>query len=410
MVVRLLIISAHAEQLTLDRDVYLGIATSLAEGRGYSTPNSVTATAFRPPLYPLTLAAGLSFLRPSVAVGAVNLAAGLITIWLTLRLGANLDLGWRRFVAGILVAIDPLLVAYTAQPMTEALCTMMASLWLWTITRSWPQETGPRLSHALGCGIAFGLLVLCRPTFWGIAACYGMIWVWNLFRAAAMRSQTVLARSMSGFLCGTAIVVVPWLIRNWIVFGFPILTTTHGGYTLLLGNNPVFSQEVVQQPWGTVWKHDSLLKWQSELESQIEQDLGADSSEVLRDRWHSQQAWRFIKANPRLFGKAVIHRIRSLWNTAPLGDTAEAATGWVAGAVGLFYTFVLSMGCAGLLVTLRRADGHRWVPLYVLIVSVQLAHLLYWTNTRMRAPLTPAIALFAATAIPANRLRNRMTS
>ncbi|MFX9077435.1 hypothetical protein ABTN32_20465, partial [Acinetobacter baumannii] len=57
----------------------------------------------------------------------------------------------------------------------------------------------------------------------------------------------------AGSAIGTILTVSPWLVRNWLVFGVPILTTTHGGYTLLLGNNSVFTQDVVQQPWGTVW-------------------------------------------------------------------------------------------------------------------------------------------------------------
>ena len=41
--------------------------------------------------------------------------------------------------------------------------------------------------------------------------------------------------SQAGVLVlGLSLVVVPWGIRNLIVFGRPIITTTHGGYTLLL--------------------------------------------------------------------------------------------------------------------------------------------------------------------------------
>ncbi len=42
---------------------------------------------------------------------------------------------------------------------------------------------------------------------------------------------------------------------------------------------------------------------------------------------------------------------------------------------------------------------YSWLPLYALIATVQLAHLFYWTNARMRAPLTPALSLFAAVSV-----------
>src|SRR5436309_2095528 len=59
---RLFIILNQASQLTVDRDAYLGIATSVVEGRAYSSPGSTDPTAFRPPLYPLVLAIGFCVL------------------------------------------------------------------------------------------------------------------------------------------------------------------------------------------------------------------------------------------------------------------------------------------------------------------------------------------------------------
>ena len=121
---RLAVIFSQPEQLTLDRDVYLALATGVVEGRGYSVPNSSAPTAFRPPLYPLCLATALIGFPPAVAVASVNLLCALLTVWFTAKLGALLGLGSSRFVAAFLVAVDPLLVRYSAQPMTESLCTL----------------------------------------------------------------------------------------------------------------------------------------------------------------------------------------------------------------------------------------------------------------------------------------------
>jgi hypothetical protein len=75
----------------------------------------------------------------------------------------------------------------------------------------------------------------------------------------------------------------------------------------------------------------------------------------------------------------------------------------VMSAVGWFYAVELIAAAAGIVVVSIRSDRGKWWPICVLIISVQAAHLLYWTNARMRAPLTSAIALFAATAIPRRR-------
>ena len=73
LVLRLAVTLAQSPQLTQDRDAYLGIATSLVEGRGFSSPNSTVPTAFRPPLYPLSLAAGMVLLGIPIVVGGINI-------------------------------------------------------------------------------------------------------------------------------------------------------------------------------------------------------------------------------------------------------------------------------------------------------------------------------------------------
>ena len=400
---RLAVLAIRPDELILDRDAYLGIATGIAEGRGFSSPDSSQPTAFRPPLYPTFLGAGLICFPPSVVVGGINIITSLLTVWLTARLGRSLNFGPRRFLAALIVAIDPLLVWYTCQPMTESTCTFLATLWLWSIISISPGNLSEFSIKQFLSGLAFGLLVLCRPTFWLVAVLYVLIWMTTLRRDHVENCATSFMPFLSRWiwsLFGTLCIVAPWLIRNWIVFGVPILTTTHGGYTFLLGNNPVFYQEVVEQRWGTVWQQDSLLNGQSELESKIEEELGSHASEIQRDRWYSNQARQYILATPRLFAAAVVHRIRSLWNIVPQGDATAHAVGWTMSAVGWFYSLILTAGLVGLITISYSQDRRNWLPLFVLIASVQLAHFFYWTNTRMRAPLTPAIALFALVAIP----------
>ncbi len=400
---RLAVILIRPNELTLDRDAYLGIAAGIADGRGFSSPGSSVPTAYRPPLYPICLGAGLTCFQTSVVVGGINIIAGLLAVWLTARAGSRLNFGPKRFLAALIVAIDPLLVWYTCQPMTESLCTFLATFWLCSMISSPTGNHREVAIRQLLIGLSFGLLVLCRPTFWLIAALYALAWIAMLRRNDVENPTSRSIPVLSGWIWSsiTALcVVAPWLIRNWFVFGVPILTTTHGGYTLLLGNNPVFYQEVVQQRWGAVWKQESLSNWQAELESNIEKDLGHQSSEVQRDRWYSGQAKQHILATPRLFAAAVVHRIRSLWNIVPQGDATDQVGGWGISIVGWFYSLILTAGLIGLVTISFSSDRHRWLPLFVLIASVQLTHLIYWTNTRMRAPLTPAIALFAIVAIP----------
>ena len=114
------------------------------------------------------------------------------------------------------------------------------------------------------------------------------------------------------------------------------------------------------------------------------------------------RARSYIFAEPGHFVEAAIHRVRSLWNTVPSGETAGASEAVIA-LIGVFYGVVLVAGLLGAFLTVRRGDFVQSLPLYTLIIAVQFVHLFYWTNTRMRAPLVPAIALFAAALVPKAR-------
>ena len=59
-------------------------------------------------------------------------------------------------------------------------------------------------------------------------------------------------------------------------------------------------------------------------------------------------------------------------------------------------TITLLAFAVGMVVVAMRPDRGHWWLLYALVFTVQAVHLVYWTNARMRAPLTPVIALFAA--------------
>jgi len=388
----------HADELTVDRDAYLGIARGVAEARGLCSPGSTAPTAFRPPLYPLLLGGLMAAVSAGVAVAFVNGLFGATTVWATHRIGQQLGLDRTSLVAAVLVAVDPLLLQYTAQPMTETACTGLVALMLLAMVSD--EWQGSRGEWAVGA--LFGLLVLCRPTFWPLAGLMVVAWSVERWRGSFVGkgNKRVRPACQRGLpwraVVGTLLVVAPWVIRNQLVLGTPLLTTTHGGYTLLLANNRVFYDEVVDQPWGTVWSGDSLARWQLELDERLERDLGPRASEIERDRRQSEIAREFIAAEPRRFVRAALHRVRSLWGTVPLGDRAGGPARWLIEAVGWYYSCALLAFALGMIVVARRPDRGRWWMLYALVITVQAVHLVYWTNARMRAPLTPVIALFAA--------------
>ncbi len=389
-----------SDNLSDDRDVYLALSTGVAEGRGYSVHDSEVPTAFRPPLYPLLLAvtgtSGSPFGR-----ALLHLVLGVSTVWLTFVLGRRLGLSERlALCAAALVACDPLLLRYTTFPMTETLATFLSTALLVCVAT----PTGTR--QQLATGVVFGLNVLCRPTMWVFAGLMGLWWIvstWRSGRETVTESHRV-SRTVPWITIAAALVVVlPWVVRNAIVMGRPILMTTHGGYTLLLGNNPNFYREVVDQPWGTVWdgsKGEGQEVWAASINLRL--DEAGVTSEVARDRWMGRLAREHIREQPGMFVRACLLRFRRFWSLAPQGGTGSTIPPSVRQPIAVFYGGVFLLAAIGLLrVIFSKPD--RWVPLILLIVTFVSVHLVYWSNARMRSPVVPVISLLAARSMSLRR-------
>ena len=416
---RLGILALQSEHLQHDTDAYLAIAGQFASGNGFAGIGG-SPTAYRPPLYPLLLAAVLALGGGTTAIGVVQVVLGALTVWLAYEIGRKLVPGRGALIASGIVAVDPLLVQYTVFTMTEVLCAFLVSLLLLV---SYSRIEARR--HLL-VGVVFGLSALARPTMWSFGGLVLMYWI----VARVVRHRGFLKGRLTGtvrevpwgLLIGTAVIVAPWGVRNLVVFGKPILTTTHGGYTLLLGNNPVFYREVVAAPWGTTWSHQSREAWRSSLDRKMAAHDPPIVSETEADAWMYRQARENITAEPGLFVRSCWLRFRRFWNIVPLeaavepirgawmqlcgragseewcGSTANGVVASVRWGVGGFYVLVTGGMVAGL-VRLGRAEWRRWMPLVLLIASFTLVHLFYWSNTRMRAPLVPVIALLAARGV-----------
>jgi 4-amino-4-deoxy-L-arabinose transferase-like glycosyltransferase len=389
---------AWSADLNRDPDAYRGLAERLLDGQGFVAPDG-RPTAYRPPLYPLLLAAVLPAGQWGIA--ALQIVLGTATVAIVVAIGRRLGLGRFALLAGLLIALDPLLLRYTPQVMTEVTCTFLAAIVLWASAVVLTKGQTSASSHtavrrwAFALGVAFGLAVLSRPTFWafGILAACGMLLLW-------LRSEVALRDVLKFAACavlGTTLLIAPWVMRNAFVIGAPIVTTTHGGYTLLLANNPVFWQEVVMSDSRDAWGGGSLDAWQHSLELEMSADGISQSDEIERDRWMRHKAFDNIRRHPQLFLRSVVFRITRFWAIAPASPTS-AMIRW---SIGMFYAVTQALAFLGLFrlaaeaVRFRRSNAS-WLPLLALVVSFTAVHAVYWCDGRMRAPCLPAVALLVA--------------
>jgi hypothetical protein len=393
---RVAVLLIQHENLRSDPDGYRQVARNLIEWRVLGIGSE--PTAIRPPLYPL-LVALCEWMDPGglMALAGAQLLLGLATVWGTYRLGKMWGLPeLAAALAALWIAWDPILLQQSTLVMTETLATALAVWALWRLTDVIAQSHAT-LGQWLYTGAVLGAAALCRPTFW----------IWNAMVLVALcLSRTEASglpqpqrnserwRGLGAWLLGLAVVTLPWVVRNLNVFDQPIIATTHGGYTLLLGNNPDFYGWLSDPQGPPVWNSSA---WEQEFLANWKQAEPGARQDQRYDRLAYRQAWENIRQQPRDFVRSVVYRWGRFWGVTPKPlDLQESPQRRVLRTLtSAWYLALFTLAAIGVWLKGRSLMELPWVFGLLLVLSFALAHAVYWSDLRMRAPIEPVLALLA---------------
>ena len=435
LVVRGGLMIARIEQLQADPDRYELIAHNMVRFAVFSDDDPADVgslrgdprpSAYRPPLYPVllsNLAIGRNLIIHSGAIAAAHLAMGLATVWLTWLIARALGLGWASYAAGVLVACDPILLNQQSLVMTEtlaALCTVLAwgLLVRFHFDRNW--------WNAALAGGALGLASLCRPTYLPWLALSVVISLLlkpeKLLPAKKPESAhpqhqiALRVLNTTAMLVGGLGMISPWVVRNYQTFQQPLITTTHGGYTLYLANNRHFYRYLREDQTGLPWEPRTPTEWaggalnyqqsfrgerRSEIDGQVAKGLLNVDDEFALNAFESMLGQQAIQDDPAGFLLAAWYRMRQLWSPLPYKLSADESRGrmllrYLTAAWYLAMYALVIAGCVRLHGELLRSP---WLWSVMLCAIFTGVHTLYWCNLRMRAPLMPIVAVIAAAGL-----------
>ncbi|HEU5118231.1 MAG TPA: dolichyl-phosphate-mannose-protein mannosyltransferase, partial [Isosphaeraceae bacterium] len=232
-------------------------------------------------------------------------------------------------------------------------------------------------------GIWLGLAGLCRPSTLASAVLSALAGL--IFGPGSRRQRIGRTLAMGAMVI---LVLAPWAARNAQVFGEPVWTTTHGGYTLALANNPEYYRNVLNGPPGSVWTGPSQRVWAERLYRSLK-----GLNEPEGDRHIRHQTMAFLREHPRDFLRASAARLSRFWGLAPAGAVYSWPIRWATFAWTLPFW-------ASVAISLRSRRLWAWPAAACLaqVAALSLVHTVFWTDLRMRAPVIPALALMAAHA------------
>lgn len=204
---------------------YHTTAAAIAAGQGlqeYGVP-----TAYRPPGYSTLLAISYRLFGPHAEWawfwGIVSTGIILLT---TYRLAEQLYNKHVARIATLIIAVYPALILYTGLPLSDVVFTAGLML-VWCLVTLHPPY---RWSGTIGTGLALGLLTLTRSVSVGLFLVVPLLW---FIKHADIRKLLV---HFTLLTCVIAACLLPWVLRNYAIFGTPTLGTNMG-LLLYMGNH-----------------------------------------------------------------------------------------------------------------------------------------------------------------------------
>lgn len=245
LLLRLLVITVgHTYRITPRRDHFqfgweMGrIARSLASGHGFANPTDLAtgSTAWEAPLYPFLLAGvfklfGIYTHAAAWVILALNSLFSALTCLAVYRVGERMFGSQPARWAAWTWALFPYAIYWPVRVVWEtSLSALLLSLAILLALRL---EEKPCRRDWLLLGLLWGGIALTNPTLLSFLP-FSLAWLWWRWRG---RSAGVLANMlMSLALC--ALVVTPWLVRNYRVFGQFVFIRDNFGLEIHTANNP----------------------------------------------------------------------------------------------------------------------------------------------------------------------------
>jgi 4-amino-4-deoxy-L-arabinose transferase-like glycosyltransferase len=353
------------------------LARSLAIGHGYSDPYTVTTgpSALIPPVYPwVTSLAFRVFGVYSHGAGFVmvvfNSIFSALTCWTIYRICNRVFNQTVAVWSGWLWALSPFAIYYSVDWIWET--AMSAFLLSWLLLLTLEMEGDDRISSWAGYAVLWGFVGLTNT---GELAWLPFSGCWLLYHLVRGRKRFVVPVVVSAVVFW--LVLTPWLVRNYVVFGQMVFIRDNFGNELRAGNNALSEGlKVVKFDSGRDPYLLNLYKQMGEAAINAQQ---ADAA----------KAW--IANHPGRFFELCVRRFWYFWGGTP-HDYGNDPLGWAKQIKNHFYALWSLLAFVGLIVAIKRRI-HGVFLFATILLSYPLAYYITVPEPRYRHPIEPEMLM-----------------
>lgn len=330
--VRLAYVFGLKTYLTIEAGELVQVARDFAESNTFANPYKIPTgpTAHVAPVYPFLL--GLIYKAFGYGVSGQLAQEILCSVTSSLQYALLPALaaacGFRPAagaLTGMAGAVVPLRLWIETKGSWEPAYAALALLGaiLWTV-RSF-SGAGRRLAGTAGRGLLWGLALLTSPSLLPVFAAL-LVLEWKAARKHPIKER---ARHAAVLCCCSAVILLPWTIRNYLQLGGLVFVRSNLGLEVAIANHPragVTVDENVAR--GGDLRHPFVNLSESEELRRL--------GEIEYNRQRFREAISFVRSDPGRFARLTAARIVQFWfppSNHPLKRLALAAI-TVIGALG----------------------------------------------------------------------------
>jgi 4-amino-4-deoxy-L-arabinose transferase-like glycosyltransferase len=341
------------------------------------------ATAMREPI-PVYLFAGVILLHGSLwTAGLVQLFLQLLIIILVFKLGNELageEVG--LITAALWVLYLPALVVMP-QIAGDLVATLAMTAGLYWYAKAWRNRSIWKWALSGAC---LAVAVLSRSALMVAALPLGMAAFLHSGRMVGSRIERLVPVLAFGSAWG--LVMLPWVVRNTIVFDQVVVGSTLTGYNILRHNHQLQDQV----PFHYVNEEEARPVAMAALARHPE--LSGRENEAQVDRIYKKEGMAVLHAHPARYLAICTYRFLPLWFNWGVNRAYGKPIGALDYLIALEQAALLVLALLGL----RSAPRRTW-PLALAAVFVFVAYLAVVARLRYVIPMMPIVLLFAAIAI-----------
>jgi 4-amino-4-deoxy-L-arabinose transferase-like glycosyltransferase len=378
----------HFQQTSIRDDLQFGaelgsVAASIASGHGFASPMRLVPsgpTAIFAPIYPYLLAGifklfGIFSYTSSLVIRTIECALSAFTCWPIYVIGKKAFGKAIGTAAAWTWVFLPGSIYFAVEWVWD---TSIVALWMALLVAATLElRDSDRMDWWVGYGALWGVGAMINPSLLSVLPFLALWAIWPLRHRLTHAAKLAVACSLIFIAC-----VVPWTVRNYVVFHGFIPFRSNFGLEWWLDNHTQFPDRSVHP-----------IDYQPELDKYVRM------TEMPYMEEKKREALAFVRAYPADEAQFVLHRFVRTW----LEISESPADLWR--TIPFYLKVVIIGNCTfSLLALLGALFALHWqnpaaTPLATVLLVYPIVFYITHTGLRYRFPIDPLMVVFAVYAV-----------